>query len=255
MKERAKLSQMAVAAALTLWLAAACTSQSPDTLLASAKDHLAKNDVPAAIIQLKNALQKDPNLAEARFLLGEAMLETGNPVDAETELRKAAGAHYPAEKVVPQLAEAMLQQGKFQKVIDEFRETKPATGPAATAALTATGKAQLARGNRAAAASAFAAAIAQNPHYAPALLGQARIAAYGGHLPEGARLVDAALAAQPQFAEAWTFKGDLLAADGKRSESMDAYRKAMAIAPYDPSPRGSVIAMLLQDGKRDEAKS
>ena len=45
----------------------------PEALVASAKALLAKNDNSAAIIQLKNALQKDPDIAEARFLLGKAL--------------------------------------------------------------------------------------------------------------------------------------------------------------------------------------
>ena len=255
MNRNARLAHMTLALALPLWLAAACSSQGPDAMLASARSYLAKNDVPAAVIQLKNALGKDPNLAEGRFLLGLAMLETGNPAAAETELRKAAGARFPADKLVPELSEAMLQQGNFRKVIDEFGQPEWASGPGRTAALTATGKAQLALGNRDAASAAFAAATAANPQYAPALLGQARLAAYGGNLAESARIIDAALAASPEFAQGWTFKGDLLAAQGKRAESMAAYRKASEIAPYDPAPRGSIIAMLLQEGKREEAKS
>ncbi len=38
--------------------------------LESAKDYLSQGDVRSAIIELKNALQEDPDQAEARFLLG-----------------------------------------------------------------------------------------------------------------------------------------------------------------------------------------
>ena len=63
----------------------ACGGEKPETMLVSAKEYLAKSDTKAAEIQLKNALQGDPNLAEARFLLGRTMLESGNPTAAAAE--------------------------------------------------------------------------------------------------------------------------------------------------------------------------
>lgn len=52
----------------------------PEAMLISAKDYLAKNDSKAAVIQIKNALQSNPDLPEARFLLGTTLLENGDPV-------------------------------------------------------------------------------------------------------------------------------------------------------------------------------
>src|SRR6478736_4974119 len=57
-----------------------CGKQSPDALIASAKQYLSQGDQKAASIQLKNALQTNPDLPEARFLLGKALLEAEDPV-------------------------------------------------------------------------------------------------------------------------------------------------------------------------------
>ena len=56
----------AIVAALAAIAIAGCGGQKPEALLASGKDYLEKNDTKAAIIQLRNALQKDPELAEAK---------------------------------------------------------------------------------------------------------------------------------------------------------------------------------------------
>jgi Flp pilus assembly protein TadD len=106
-------------AILVSLLLAACGDK-PQAMLVSAKNYLAKNDTKSAVIQIKNALQSDPNLPEARFLLGTALLESGDPVGAETELRKARELKHPQDLVIPPLARSLLAQGQAKKVTDEF---------------------------------------------------------------------------------------------------------------------------------------
>ena len=113
---------------------AACSGEKPETMVASARDFMAKNDLKSAVIQAKNALQQNPDLAEARYLLGLALLRSGDPVGAETELRKAQALKHPDDDVVPPLVEAMLVQGKARKVVEEFAKTE-LSNPAAKAAL------------------------------------------------------------------------------------------------------------------------
>ena len=61
-------------------LLAGC-SEKPESLVASARELLARNDRAGAMIHLRNALQKNSDLAEARFLLGETLLD---PSEFET---------------------------------------------------------------------------------------------------------------------------------------------------------------------------
>jgi putative PEP-CTERM system TPR-repeat lipoprotein len=253
MNKTSKFLRSAAATALIYALIAGCSSENTDAMLASAKTYLDKNEIQAGIIQLKNALKSNPDLGEARYLLGKAFLETGDPVAAESELRKAAEAHYPADSVVPMLTESMLQQGEFRKVIDEFGKSTAPASLAKAAGLTAAGKAQFALGDRDAAGKTFAAVLAADAHYAPALVGQARIKAAAGDVGGARSLVDAALAASPTLGEAWTLKGDLLLADSRRDEALAAYRKAIEVSPYDMEPRGALAALLLDDRKQDDA--
>ncbi|MCE2915611.1 MAG: tetratricopeptide repeat protein, partial [Rubrivivax sp.] len=68
---------LALVAAL---LAGACSQGSSEKdLLASARSYFDKKDYAAATIQLKGALQKNENSAEARLLLGQTLLEQGDP--------------------------------------------------------------------------------------------------------------------------------------------------------------------------------
>lgn len=103
------------AAALTVaLLMSACGRDDPDALVASAQDYLSRNDAPAAIIQLKNALQSRPDSAKARLLLGEpcwtrAMRRAPRPSSERRRTwaypcgsRAAAGAGLAPEPAVQQ---------------------------------------------------------------------------------------------------------------------------------------------------------
>lgn len=89
-------------------------------MLASAKDYLAKNDSKGRSHPVEKRASKQPDLAEARFLLGKALLEEGNPTGAEVELRKAADLKYPADQLVPLQARTLLAQGQAKKVVDDL---------------------------------------------------------------------------------------------------------------------------------------
>ena len=159
-------------------LAAGCgPGNDPAKLVASAKAYIAKNDGAAATIQLKNALQQAPENGEARYLLGKLLLESGDPVSAEKELRRALEYKYAPAAVAPQLAKVMLQLGQAKQLASEFGATT-LDDPAAQAALKSElGYAHIALGQFKEAGAAFAAALAAVPGDPRARVGEARLLA------------------------------------------------------------------------------
>ena len=102
---------------------AACSkAQTSQALISEAMQYQQKGDNKAAIIQLKNALQKNPDDAEARYLLGTIYYETGDPKSAENELRRALSLGMSPDKVLPSLGKTLLILGEFQKVLDETKQ-------------------------------------------------------------------------------------------------------------------------------------
>src|SRR3954471_17856157 len=99
-----KLPRVLACAVLASSLLAGCGPDTPEQMISAAKEQLAKKDDKAAIIHLRNALQKAPENAEARNLLGKALLESGDPITAEKELRKALELKYSREETLPLLA-------------------------------------------------------------------------------------------------------------------------------------------------------
>jgi putative PEP-CTERM system TPR-repeat lipoprotein len=232
---------------------AGCGGQKPEALLASGKEYLAKNDVNAAVIQLRNALQKDPDLAEARFLLGKALLTTGDIQGAEKELREAAALQYPQDEVAPLWARSLVLTGQFQKVVDELSKVEVSNPRGKAELMTAVGDSQLALKHPDAARDAFDAAVAADPKYVPALRGQARLAGVTGNTKEAASKLDAALAISPGDPETLELKARLMLARKEPDEALALYRKALEAKPDMIAAHAAIVSILMQKKEIDEA--
>lgn len=240
------------AAASVAVLAAAC-GDSPERMVSSAKDYLAKGDNAAAIIQLKNVLQTAPENAEARFLLGKASLETRDFAAAEKELRRALEFDQPADAVLPLLAQAMTELGHQEALVKDYGN-RQLTDPEAQAAFQAMlGDAFLRQNDRAAAGKAYAEALRAKADYAPAQLGQATLLALEGKYDDALAEVDKIIAASPKLARAYGFKSDLLMAKGDRAGSRKALEAAIDSDPNYLPARLSLISLLTDEGDYDAA--
>ena len=243
---------LALAVVSTLLLAA-CSKESPDQLIASARTYEAKGEPKAAIIQLRNALQQKPADGEARLLLGRALLQVGDPVGAQRELRKALEYGQPTDVVLPLLARAMLDQGEASKLVTEFGDRK-LSAPDAEAAFRATiGQAQLQLGKLSDAAASFNAAAALKPNYPPAQLGLARLMAAENKFDDASRLIDAVVAAHPKAAEAYALQSDIHLFRGDRVGAKTSLEQAIAADGSFLPARYALIQFLINEKQFDAA--
>ncbi|OYZ56397.1 MAG: hypothetical protein B7Y21_11710 [Hydrogenophilales bacterium 16-61-112] len=86
-----------------------------------AKDFEDNGKLQGSIVELKNALQKNPDSAGARLLLGQIYLKTRQGAEAEKELNRAQQLGTNREVVQPLVGEALLLMGEYQRVIDEIQ--------------------------------------------------------------------------------------------------------------------------------------
>lgn len=227
-----------------------CKSDTPESLLAEAKQLQQKGDRKGAQIQLKNALTKDPDNGEARFQLASLSLQLNDPVSAEKEARRALELQYKPQESEQLLAEALLKMGDFQKMLDETEkfERTPAMMAARGEALIGLRKLDDAK-------KEFQGALEAKPDSADALTGMARIAALGNDL-EGARaLAEQAIAKDGSNIAALTFKGELLRAQAKPEEARAAFAEVIKLDPTNSSANLEQAYLDIVAGKYDAAQS
>ena len=248
-----KRSSLVACAVAGLFLAA-CNRDNSQDHLARAKELSAKNDHRGAVIELKNSLQGNSQLAEARFLLGRALLEQGDPRNAEIELQKAYDQKYDPDLVLPLLVKSQMLQGQLEKVVKQV----PAAGvksPIANAELQSLlGLAQFGQGKADEAMTAFASAKQFVPDYPAAVLGEARVTAARGDLAGASAQVGQILAKNPKQVEGLLLKGDIARARGAPKEAIAAYEGAIQEDPRNFIARLSLAGAYIGDSQPDLAQ-
>jgi putative PEP-CTERM system TPR-repeat lipoprotein len=243
------------AAGLLVVLLAACGGDSPPALVKSAKDYLAKGDAKAAVIQLRNALQKAPDNAEARYLLGTVLIDRRDPAGAIKELRRALELGYPADDVVPTLARALVDDGDTKELITEFGNTTLGRPDAQAALKTTLGNALLSLGNPKDAEVAFNAALVAKADDPDALLGLARLRAASGDLAGTKKIVDAILAQPHPPPEATLFKAQLLVDENQPDAARALLEKTLEAKPDFLQARYQLASLLIAKGDLEQANA
>lgn len=252
----AKPSLARWAAAAAVATLAACGGPSESELLASAKGFLDNRDNNAAIIQLKSALQANPESAEARYLLGKALLETGKPAEAAVELRKAADLKFDEAKVAPPLARALLAQGDDRRIVETWASATLGDKAAQADLKTTVAIAQLRLDRRDLGEKALAEALADVPTDARALLVRARLSAdkqdYAAALADIAQVT----AGDARNAEAWLLSAEIRHyRTRERDAALADYRKAAEAQPRMMAAHQGIVTLLIEARDIDGANA
>ncbi len=244
-----RLRSAAIALVLSAALLNACGFEKPEGLVRSAKEYIAKKDYQAAWIQLKNALQKQPENGEAHYLVAVTLIEFGDFAAAEKSLRRALEYGQSPDIVYPALARAILSQGDLKRVVKEFGSPALKNRAAQAAVNAVLGEALLALGQHKEAGQAFASALASVPGDPRARVGEARLRAVEGDLPAAMTLVDEVLAKTHDFPDALGLKADLLQSQGKRDEAVEVLSTLVKASPRDGRAHFALVSILIDGNK------
>jgi cellulose synthase operon protein C len=238
----------ALVTAVSLSVLAACSSQDPAQLMASGRSHLDKKDYRAAVIEFKNALQKDASLDEARFLLGRALLESGDSSGALVEFTKLQASGFDPERVLPRLAEAMLIHGDLDKLIAEFAGKKLASAKAQAELSATLASAYGMRGKFDLAQASAEQSLSSDPEGLNGLLVMAQVKTLREDLPGAMADVERAERAHPQAARPKIFKAELMGQMRGRFDTAaitQVYREALALEPKNIQAHAGLIQLAL----------
>ena len=95
----------------------ACDSTTPEEHLESAQAYYASGEIRTAVIELKNALQKAPDHAEGRRLLGESYAQLGDYPSSLKEFERALNLGLDDESLQHGLLTSKIRLGRYQEVI------------------------------------------------------------------------------------------------------------------------------------------
>ena len=237
-------------------LIAACglSGSDPQSTIAKVQEHREKNNYKAAVIELKNMLQKNASHAEARYLLGITYQDLRDHRLAEQELRRALELSYERSKVLPALGKSMLMLGEFQKLLDQVPLDEQASNVTQSEILTLRARALMGLRQAGKARESLDQALVKQPEFADALIELARLAGAERKLDESARLVERAIANAPKHVEAWLTKGDLARLAADQVGMLAANQKVLEIDANNVSARLNIAAVHIAENKLDEAR-
>lgn len=224
---------------------AACGKPEPETLLAQARADYAKGDHRSAIVLAKVVLEAQPERAEARLLLGRALLAAGDTPLAVVELAKARDLGTPLDEVVPALAMATARSVGARRMVGEFGGIQLAQPRAAAELKTTLAAAHIGLQDVAKAEAMLDEALALSPDHVDAKLLKMRIVA--ARDPDAAAaMVETLLKEQPKVADAWQIRGELLwTAKGDLAAAAQAFEEALKVDPKHAPAHMALIGMEL----------
>lgn len=236
-------------------LLVSCEGETEAELMASARSYLAKKQRPAAAIELKKVLTRNASSAEARLLLGQLLIDDGDPAAAEIELRKSLELGGNQAEVAPSLAQAMLSLGQSGKVVSQFGAMN-LQDPAAHAKLrTTVAGAHAQQGDLDAAKRELENALRTQPGNAAAMMVQARIQAGEGDVDGALARLDKVIAADPGNEHAGVAKGYLLWLGRKDGPAaLAAHRKVLEANPGSVAARAEMVTILFRQGQVADAR-
>src|SRR5271166_1695186 len=250
-ERRCPWGRVVVAGAFAALAWSAAYAKDSTASVKEAEQYIAKGDLKAAEIELRNAVRDAPQDPVLRARLAEVYLQEGDALSAEREARAARERNGNEADYLPVLTDALLAQQKFANLIDLVQpgDRDPVLESKVRTAL---GIAAMGLRDGAKAVTLLSEAIKLDPGAARPKIRLARLLT-GTKPAEADKLIDETIAAAPRSAEALQVKGEMLRSRGDQEGAMRLFDEALKIDPKNISAHLSRADINITLGKYQAA--
>ena len=229
-----------------LLLSSACGTQTPQEHLKAAQASVSDGEVRSAVIDLKNAIQKDPDLGQARALLGQLYFQSGDLPSALKELERAIDLNVSDDLTRIALLRTKNALGRYSEVVGELEEQ--ADLPIDFALVL--GEAYLIAGDLDRAEPLFQRGL----HLPLGLMGMARMSQADDDFEQAYAYVVTLNEMLPDQLDATTLRGEIELQQGSPNLALASFQKVRQISGGEIIGRLGEIRAYLQAGDLESAK-
>ena len=210
-----------------------------------------------ALAALRRAIVLRPDLPDAHYTLGAALARFGDPAGAIPALERALALNPRLAEAHVSLGLVLAQRGMTERAALHFRSALDLLGESAPAARPHYLLAQLLResGDRDAALTHLAAAIARQPGYFEAYLSQGALRRELGDEAGAMESFQTAARLSPDHPTAAAELGAAYLRAGQAALAIPHLERAVAGLPEDRTARYQLCRALQATGRREEAKA
>lgn len=204
-----------------------------------AKDYEDKSNLKEGVIELKNAIQKNPDSAQARLLLGQIYLRLGQGDEAEKEFSRAEKLGVNPESIKLQLGKAWLLMGEYKRVLEEINPSASTSPRNRAAFLQMQGDALLGLNKLEDGCKLYKDSLIAEPKHLPAYWGLANCAIAKRDMSEAQSMIDTAIKLDGTDPENWVVLGDFKRLNNNNQGAIEAYATALE---HDPNKIAALFA-------------
>ena len=223
---------------------------SADEHVTRALEYYKNKDLRSATIELKNALQLNPDDAAARWLLAQVRLASGDGAAALKEIEHARRLGRQGSEVEKARVQALVLIGRYDEALDWLNTQSDLD----TDSYLLKARAHLGLREVQAARASFEEALRRNPDNAEARLGLARVAVAMRDSKEAEKQLAATIEQGGGDTEAWMLKGELEMTRRDFPEAQKAFERALAQSPDSPTTQLALARALLAQGEVQTAE-